>query len=61
MWILLAFIHVAKTGGQTIETMLANSFGAQYSTAPEWSRQQDRETDENGFVVPKEQFPYSLE
>lgn len=50
---MLAFIHVAKTGGQSIETMLANSFGARYSTAPEWARQKIRETDDSGFVVPK--------
>lgn len=50
---LTAFIHVAKTGGQSIETMLANSFGARYSKAPEWSRRQGQETDSNGFVVPK--------
>lgn len=50
---MLAFIHVAKTGGQTIETMLANSFGGAYSTAPEWARRKDSETDSQGFVVPK--------
>ena len=50
---LAAFIHVAKTGGQSIETMLANSYGCRYSTAPEWKRKKGQETDQSGFVVPK--------
>ncbi len=50
---MLAYIHVGKTGGQSIETMLANSYGAAYSTAPEWGRRAGEEITEDGFVVPK--------
>lgn len=50
---MLAYIHVAKTGGQTVETMLANSFGAAYCTAPEWRRNLDDDAGADGFVVPK--------
>jgi len=50
---LLAFIHVAKTGGQTVETMLANSYGASFSIAPEWNRKRSSDISDDGFVVPK--------
>ncbi len=50
---MLAFIHVAKTGGQTIETMLANSFGAAFCIAPEWGRNHEADVGDDGFVVPK--------
>jgi hypothetical protein len=32
----LAFIHVAKTGGQTIQKLLASSFGAGFCDPPVW-------------------------
>jgi hypothetical protein len=50
---LLAFIHVAKTGGQTIETMLANSFGASFSSAPVREQSLNASEHDDGFVVPK--------
>lgn len=50
---MLAFIHVAKTGGQTVETMLANSFGASFSIAPEWGRKSNAGISDDGYVVPK--------
>ena len=50
---MLAYIHVAKTGGQTVETMLANSYGASFSVAPEWRRNPHEDEGADGFVVPK--------
>lgn len=49
----IAFVHIAKTGGQTIETMLASTFGAGFCRAPEWGRDRRTETDARGFVVSK--------
>jgi hypothetical protein len=43
----LAFIHVGKTGGQTVQTALRSSYGAAYCDAVDW-----RDRDEE-FVVPK--------
>jgi len=43
----LAFIHVGKTGGQTVQTALRSSYGAAYCDAVDW-----REPDDE-FVVPK--------
>lgn len=48
-----AFIHVAKTGGKSIESMLVSSFGARHVRALEWEpRPEDNVWDVN-FVVPK--------
>jgi len=33
---MLAFIHVAKTAGQTVETMLASSYGIRHVASPDW-------------------------
>lgn len=35
---LLVFLHVAKTGGRSVETMLRSSFGLGYSRAVPWRR-----------------------
>ena len=35
---MLAFIHVAKTGGRSIDTMLSGTFGSAYAHAPPWRR-----------------------
>ena len=34
---MLAFIHVAKTAGSTMEWILANSYGASYCHAEHWT------------------------
>jgi len=50
---LLAFIHVAKTGGKTIETMLGSSFGFRYAPAVEWNARPVDNPNDVEYVVPK--------
>lgn len=41
---ILAFIHVAKTGGRTVETMLRSTYGARYVHAEQWIPQDPEQT-----------------
>ncbi|MDX2473239.1 MAG: hypothetical protein QNL91_05975 [Candidatus Krumholzibacteria bacterium] len=50
---MLAFIHVAKTGGQTVETLLASSYGAGFCIAPEWKRPASSHPANENFVIAK--------
>jgi len=50
---MLAFIHVAKTGGQTIETMLESSFGIGHMPAVEWTNPSPHPDSSQEFVVQK--------
>lgn len=50
---LLAFIHVAKTAGSTMERILANSYGAAYCHAEHWRELRPSGDRANSFVVPK--------
>ncbi|MBU8870882.1 MAG: hypothetical protein KOO60_08500 [Gemmatimonadales bacterium] len=50
---LLAFIHVAKTGGQTVETMLRSTFGARYCHAELWQDRLPTGDAGGSFKVPK--------
>lgn len=50
---LLAFIHVAKTAGSTMERILANSYGAAYCHAEHWQRLLPSGGRDGSFVVPK--------
>jgi hypothetical protein len=50
---MLAFIHVAKTGGQSIETMLESSFGIRHMPAVIWKQHSSTDAANQNFVVPK--------
>lgn len=50
---MLAFIHVAKTGGQSIETMLESSFGIRHMPAVVWKQPSPTALPDQNFVVPK--------
>jgi len=50
---MLAFIHIAKTGGRSIETMLAGSFGAGFVHAEPWRNRDNDGRLGQPFVVPK--------
>ena len=50
---LLAFIHVAKTGGRTLETMLTSTFGAGYCHAEPWRDLLPTGDAGGSFTVPK--------
>ncbi len=50
---MLAFIHVAKTGGKSIETMLESSFGIHHVPAALMKDTSQSEQDNQDFVVPK--------
>ncbi len=50
---MLAFIHVAKTGGQTIETMLESTFGIAHAAAVEWRDRPQSDPFSVDYVVPK--------
>lgn len=50
---MLAFIHVAKTGGQTIETMMESTFGARHVAAVEWKKRPVGNPWDVDYVVPK--------
>ncbi len=50
---LLAFIHVAKTAGSTMERILGNSFGAGYIHAEHWRELMPAGDRAGDFVVPK--------
>jgi hypothetical protein len=50
---LLAFIHIAKTAGQTVETMLQSSFGAAYSRGVHMSAPDPFQARRRDYVVPK--------
>jgi len=49
---ILAFIHVAKTGGQTVDTMLASSFGVGHAATIDWRDPPDDPWAVD-YVVPK--------
>ncbi len=50
---LLAFIHVAKTGGQTVEQMLRSSYGPAHAEAVEWAPRPTADPWSVDYVVPK--------
>ena len=50
---MLAFIHVAKTGGQSIETMLESSFGIRHMPAVIWKTPSPQTGPKQDFVIPK--------
>ena len=50
---MLAFIHVAKTAGSTMDRILANSFGAGYCHAEHWSELLPTGDRSGSFTVPK--------
>ena len=50
---MLAFIHVAKTGGRTVETMLRNTFGAGFCHAEPWRDLLPTGSAGGSFTVPK--------
>jgi len=50
---LLAFIHVAKTGGQTVETMLESTYGIAHLATVPWQPRRDPGSDAADYVVPK--------
>ena len=50
---LLAFIHVAKTGGQTVEQMLRSSYGIAHAEAVEWAPRPTVDHRTVDYVVPK--------
>ncbi|HPF69109.1 MAG TPA: hypothetical protein PLQ13_00445 [Candidatus Krumholzibacteria bacterium] len=50
---LLAFIHVAKTGGQSVETMLRSSFGPAHAEAVEWAPRPGDDPYAVDYIVPK--------
>lgn len=50
---LLAFIHVAKTGGRTVDRMLRSSFGARHCKAVPLVDTLTRDRQELDYVVPK--------
>jgi len=50
---LLSFIHVAKTGGQTIETMLESTYGFRHASAIEWQPRPAGNPWDVDYVVPK--------
>jgi hypothetical protein len=50
---LLAFIHVAKTGGQSVETMLRSSYGAAHAEAVSWPGPAGGTEGGQEYVVPK--------
>jgi len=50
---MLAFIHVAKTGGQTIETLLESSFGVSHMPAVLRPDAGSAQPDDADYVVPK--------
>ena len=50
---LLAFIHVAKTGGQTVEQMLRSSYGIAHAEAVQWAPRPAADPRAVDYVVPK--------
>lgn len=50
---MLAFIHVAKTGGQTIETLLESSFGVRHMPAVLRPGAGTERADDADYVIPK--------
>lgn len=50
---MLAFIHVAKTAGRTVETMLRRSFGPAYCHAELWRDRRPQGDALEPFTVPK--------
>jgi hypothetical protein len=50
---MLAFVHVAKTGGKTIETMLRSSFGSHHCDGTLLAPRQSGNPDDVSFIVPK--------
>jgi hypothetical protein len=50
---LLSFIHVAKTGGQSVETLLESAYGIRHTAAVEWEPRPVVDPWDVDFVVPK--------
>lgn len=50
---MLAFIHVAKTAGSTMDRILANSYGCAYSHAENWTELLPTGDRNGSFTVPK--------
>ncbi len=50
---MLGFIHIAKTGGQTIQTMLSSAHGPGHCEAVSWRRPETTVGAGQRFVVPK--------
>jgi hypothetical protein len=48
---LLIFLHLAKTGGQSVETMLRSTFGPRYCRALEWQAPLEPGADDRPFLV----------
>ncbi len=50
---MLAFVHVAKTGGKTIETMMRSSFGIHHCDGTLLAPRQSGDPKDVSFIVPK--------
>jgi hypothetical protein len=50
---MLAFVHIAKTGGRTVETLLASAFGLRHCQAVDWQAPDLRIGGGQEFVIPK--------
>jgi len=49
---LLVFLHLAKTGGRTMDTVLRNTYGPGYVQAVPWSPPREMGADGEDFILP---------